>query len=243
MKAQPDSARVDALKLATMMRAVVGDELDEQAAKLPNEVTKVLEDTLCQRPREVTESLSELTMQLALSDMEPSGEHPPVREDQLRAYLPISARDNPTYPVESLSPQGTTLRPVSPAYAPIASLISVGCICLALGLWIGRATAPQGVAPQALVTSRRTVSVAAASPAKPERIAQAAPLTEHPKPRVEQLPTTIDLEPLDIEPAAEPQDEAPAAPAAVKKPAFVRKRPPLKHAKPVAKRTNLSRPF
>ncbi len=251
LRAQPDAARVDALKLATMMRAVVGDELDEQAAKLPNEVTRVLEDTLSQRPPEFSESLSELTMQLALSDMEPSGEHLPVRPEDLRAYAPISARDNPTYPVESLSPQGTTLRPVPSAYAPLVSLISVGCICLALGLWIGRATAPTtSPAGQALVVSRRSVSVAAASPATQDRIANAAPMTASPKPQPVPEAQPIQLEQLDrdaaveltgeagVAPIVEPLEQPPAAP---KRAVITRKRPvPVpKHLKAAARNRTL----
>ncbi len=252
LKAQPDAARIDALKLATMMHAVVGDELEEQAAKLPHEVTQVLEDTLCQRPREITESLSELTMQLALADMDPSGEHrPPAREEVVRADATRAARYNPTYAAQSVSPQSTTLRPHARTYAPLISMISVGFVCLALGLWIGRATAPQAGYPgQGLVVSRRTLSVAAASPEPKEHIAHAAPMTQQPKPRggddgvdanvdanvdegVASAETiaapAIEIEGLDLaplDPRNEPAVEELTPPAAApKRAAFVRKRP------------------
>jgi len=252
LKAQPDAARVDALKLATMLRAVVGDELDAQASKLPHEVTQVLEDTLCQRPREVTESLSELTMQLALQDMEPSGEHAPVREETLDEYSPARVRNGATYPAESLSPQTETLRPPVPSYRLALPMISVGCVCLALGLWIGRVTAPEGPAAQTLVAGERASSVAAASPAQTqgiERIVRGAPLTAAPKaqpePEQARLATADGVNPAaeetaadenedDAAPAVEAEAEAEAEaapPAAPRRPFVARKRPPAKHWK------------
>ncbi len=184
LKAQPDAARIDAVKLATMLRAVVGDELDAQAARLPQEVTHALVDTVLPRPPEAKASLSELTMQLSAQDMDGSGDLTPERGGPLDAYGRDTTRTGAPHPAGSLSRDSETLRPPRLSANMAGPMLLVACLSTALGVWIGRATAPQPEVadPQAGLETGRSPVVAAAGPAPVEGLDARNPLTAPPRP-------------------------------------------------------------
>jgi serine/threonine-protein kinase len=143
LKAQQDAARVDAPKVASMLRAAVGEDLELQAARLPDEITRALVEPVPREEREEKSLFSELTLPMAVQDnTDPT--------DALRAERPTDSDSRPRMHADKVS---TLAAPsVSPSQAEQLLrrhkqqsnmlVIAVGSLCLTIGLWIGRTTAP-----------------------------------------------------------------------------------------------------
>ncbi len=194
-RAQVEAARVDAPKLAAMLHAVVGSELDEQRAQLPQEVTRALAlaDTMPQASgNEEQETLCELTQHI------PAGEAPEVEADSSempieKTHVPLPQQHEPTVPAPSMSPAMATHVLASQARGVSYSWLIASCVaCTVVGLWIGRVTSTQiqvrRPASQPIV--ERVVTGAEFRPESNGAVATTAPLQKptalaaHEKPRL-----------------------------------------------------------
>jgi serine/threonine-protein kinase len=158
LRAEPSAARIDAPKIASVMRAVLADELDRQRANLPNEVTVQL-DIGSEDAGEVKVegSLAEFTTHISqggsaetdIDDSEPtrikSNTDPSIRLDRVPVYTP-------TVPSPSLSPEAAQAIAKMRRTAT-TGVVTVGAVCLAIGLLIGRGTSTPTPTAEPLFTA------------------------------------------------------------------------------------------
>ncbi len=175
LRAQPEASRVDAPKLAAMLHAVVGIELDEQRAALPQEVTRALAlaDTMPQTVQE-QETLCELTQHIPGGDLD-SQEIPAVDRTEVSPL----AMHEPTLPAPSMSP-ASAKELLGQTQGVSYSWLVASCVaCTVVGLWIGRVTSmpiPARTSKAAMV--ERVVTGAEFRPEpKVEPFVATAPLT------------------------------------------------------------------
>jgi serine/threonine protein kinase len=146
LRAEPSAARIDAPKIAAVMRAVLSDELDRQRANLPNEVTVQLDIGADGLEPKTEGSLAEFTTHIGNGssnetdideDSEPtrikSNTDPSIRLDPLPSYRPTQ----PSSP--GLSPEAAQAIAKMRRTAT-TGVVTVGAVCLAIGLLIGRGT-------------------------------------------------------------------------------------------------------
>jgi serine/threonine-protein kinase len=175
LRAQPEAGRVDAPKLAAMLHAVVGNELDEQRAALPHEVTRALAlaDTMPQTVQE-QETLCELTQHIPGGELD-SQEIPAADRTEVSPL----AMHEPTLPAPSMSP-ASAKEILGETQGVSYSWLVASCVaCTVVGLWIGRVTSipiPARTNNAAIV--ERVVTGAAFRPEpKVEPFVATAPLT------------------------------------------------------------------
>jgi serine/threonine protein kinase len=170
LRAEPSAARIDAPKITAVLRAVLADELDRQRANLPNEVTVQLEmgTEITSEPKEsslaeFTTHLGNISNEMSIDDSEPTriksgGTNPRVRLDSGPVY------STPTVATQALSPEAAQAIAKMRRTAT-TGVVTVGAVCLAIGLLIGRGTSsPTGPSAEPLVIP------SSAALAAPERV-------------------------------------------------------------------------
>lgn len=231
LRAEPAAARIDAPKIAAVLRAVLADELDRQRAKLPTEVTVQLDMGAAEISDPKETSLAEFTTHIGntpsaeveVDDSEPtrikSPSHPRITLEPPPAYSTTNAAP------QTMSPEAVNALAKMRRTA-VTGVVTVGAVCLAIGLLIGRGTStptpsaePLDVPSTASLTPERVIVPQVRAAAEPPPAAtKPATSTPEPTPTTEQL--TAAAEPADSEPKSEtivldveeidPDDVAPA---------------------------------
>jgi serine/threonine protein kinase len=252
LRAEPSAARIDAPKIGAVLRAVLADELDRQRINLPNEVTVQLDmgADITEEPKEsslaeFTTHIGNVSVELNTDDSEPTRIKSSPSSPRIRLDSVSPAASTPTLATPSLSPEAAKAIAKMRRTAT-TGVVTVGAVCLAIGLLIGRGTssptpsaeplvmpssaalaspervtAPQvtgDVSDHAALTTRPSVGAlpVASAEAPPE------PIQLPPQPiAAEAEPTDADVEEVadDTAPALEPDDEKPTKVAGTTKPA------------------------
>jgi serine/threonine protein kinase len=275
LRAEPSAARIDAPKIGAVLRAVLADELDRQRINLPNEVTVQLDmgTDVTEEPKEsslaeFTTHIGNVSVELNTDDSEPTRIKSSPSSPRIRLDSVSPAASTPTLATPSLSPEAA--RAIAKMRRTATTgVVTVGAVCLAIGLLIGRGTssptpsaeplvmppssaspervtAPQvsgDVSAHAALTTRPSVgSLPVASAEAPPEPVAAPPQPAAAQP-AEPAEAEADVEdPNDTAPALE-EDEKPTKVAAAGKPRATKPAPVVKRRVVTKKRVAGRKPY
>jgi serine/threonine protein kinase len=223
LRAEPSAARIDAPKIAAVLRAVLADELDRQRANLPNEVTVQLDmgADVAEEPKETslaefTTHIGNVSMELNTDDSEPTRIKSSPSSPRIRLDSVSPAASTPTLATPSLSPEAA--RAIAKMRRTATTgVVTVGAVCLAIGLLIGRGTSTPTPSAEPLVMPS---SAALASPDRVSAPHVSGEVNDHAalttRPSVTALPTASAEAPP--EPIVAPPTTVAANPAALAQP-------------------------